>query len=80
MTVRVTGSGEVALVGVCPGEDAEALLQALLEHPEATVDLRGCEGAHTAVVQVLLAAQTPVRGPAAGAFLRQWVEPLLNAR
>jgi len=80
MTVRVTGAGEVALVGACPSEDAEPLLQALLEHPEATVDLRGCDGAHTAVVQVLLAARPPVRGPAAGPFLRQWVEPLLNAR
>lgn len=80
MTVRVTGAGEVALVGACPSEDAETLLQALLEHPEATVDLRGCDGAHTAVVQVLLAARPPVRGPAAGPFLRQWVEPLLNAR
>lgn len=72
--------GSIGLAGPCGAEDAEPLLGLLLAHPEAAVDWTRCEGAHTAVVQLLLAAARPVRGPPRDPFLSQWVEPLLIAR
>lgn len=80
MSVRRAPSGAIELVGDCVSEDAETLLGLLLAHPQAQVDWRGCEGAHTAVVQVLLAARRPVVGPPHDPFLRRWVEPLLARR
>lgn len=77
MTVQTTADGDIVLTGACPSEDAETLLRQLAEQPGAVVDWRGCETAHAAVVQVLMASAAAVRGPAAGAFLREWVEPLL---
>lgn len=80
MSVEATGEGVITLSGACPADDAEALLRRLLEQPGAVVDWRGCERAHAAVVQVLMASGAPLKGPPAGAFLRQWVEPLLAPR
>ena len=80
MTVRATASDVVALEGTCPSEDAEALLQHLLARPNATVDWRACEAAHTAVVQVLMAAQPKLLGPPAGLYLQDWVQPFLTQR
>src|ERR1700733_12505828 len=57
MTVRLTAQGEIVLEGTCSSEDAEVLLQSLTSTPTARVDLRACEFAHTAVIQVLLAAK-----------------------
>ncbi len=78
MTVRMTPSGFVELLGECPSKDAEPLLQLLLTVPEATVDWRGCRGAHTAVVQVLLAAKPKLLGPPADKRLKDWVEPVVT--
>jgi hypothetical protein len=80
MTVRVADGGVVELVGDCPSEDAEALLQALLGRSGATVDWRQCNRCHTAVVQVLMASRAVLLGPPAGAFLREMVEPVLDPR
>jgi hypothetical protein len=80
MTVATAPDGDIVLSGICPSQDADLLLQRLLEAPGVTVDWRACTQAHTAVVQVLMAARAPLSGPPAGAFLRQWVEPLLAAR
>lgn len=79
MTVRLAEDATLQLEGDCPIEDAEVLLRHLLESPGATVDWRGCERLHTAVVQVILASRAPLMGPPAGAFLRNWVEPILLA-
>ena len=78
MTVRVTASGTIVLEGTCPSEDAEGLLQQLLAHQPATVDWHACESAHTAVVQVLMAAKPTLLGPPAGTSLAKWVHPLLT--
>jgi hypothetical protein len=77
MTVRAGGDGLIELVGTCAGTDAEPLLQLLLATPEATVDWRDCQGAHTAVVQVLLAAKPRLLGPAADARLQEWAAPAI---
>jgi hypothetical protein len=78
MTVRLTTHGEIVLEGACSSEDAEILLQNLIATPAARVDLRACETAHTAVIQVLLAANPNLLGPPAGAALRDWVYPILD--
>lgn len=78
MSVALAHDGAIALTGRCGADDAEPLLQLLLADPLAAVDWRGCEAAHTAIVQLLLAAERPVRGPPRDAFLTEWVEPLLT--
>lgn len=79
MTVRAGGGGIIELVGVCPSADAEPLLQLLLANPGARVDWRECRNAHTAVVQVLLAAGPKLLGPPADARLQAWVEPMITS-
>ncbi|HEY1891352.1 MAG TPA: hypothetical protein VGG63_13140 [Steroidobacteraceae bacterium] len=78
MTVRVTAAGCIELIGTCPSADAEALLQHLFADPAATVDWRECRGAHTAVVQVLMAVKPKLLGPPANAGLRDWVAPAIT--
>jgi hypothetical protein len=78
MTARAAEDGAIELAGVCPAEDAERLLRLLLERPGSSVDWRSCDGAHAAVVQVLLASGAPVRGPPRGQFLSRFVAPLLQ--
>ena len=68
MTVRMQ-QGVILLEGHCPSGDAEYLLQELLADPGAYVDWRTCESAHTAVVQVLLAAKRDILGPPLSAVL-----------
>ena len=63
MSVGVPERELIVLNGICGSEDAESLLQRLLAAPAATVDLRTCEGLHTAVLQVLLAAAPALRMP-----------------
>jgi hypothetical protein len=79
MTVHISSAGVILLEGVCPSEDSEILLQALLEHPGAVVDWSGCASAHTAVIQVLLAFKPELTGRPAGTALRDWVAPAMMA-
>ena len=76
MTVRVT-SGTIYLEGECLVDDAEALAQQLSRSPRAIVDWSGCQSAHTAVFQVLLAIRPSVRGTPAGDFVAEHLAPLL---
>ncbi|HEX4269408.1 MAG TPA: hypothetical protein VHY36_16085 [Steroidobacteraceae bacterium] len=78
MTVRLAAGGGIELIGACPSGDAEALLQLLLADPGATVDWRECQGAHTAVVQVLMAVRPKLLGPPADARLKDWVAPAIT--
>ncbi|HXV01087.1 MAG TPA: hypothetical protein VG166_11370 [Caulobacteraceae bacterium] len=78
MTLRLSAQGEVALVGDCSSADAEDLLRHLCAHPEAEIDWRRCQSAHTALVQVLIAATARPIGPPAGEFLARFIAPLLN--
>lgn len=78
MTVRVAAGGCIELIGACPSEDAEALLQLLLADPGATVDWRECRGTHTAVVQVLMAVRPKLLGPPADTHLKEWVAPAIS--
>ena len=78
MTVRTLPDGSIVLEGSCPSEDADLLVQCLLESPGTTVDWRACEAAHSAVIQVLLAARPRLLGPPASDELREWVQPNLS--
>jgi len=78
MTVQVAASGAILLQGNCPAEDAEALLQHLLTAPDATVDWSACESAHTAVIQVLIAAKPRLMGKPSGQALTTWICPVLE--
>lgn len=78
MTITRAANGAVELEGFCPVEDAEALLQVLLASPGVSVDWSACEWAHTAVIQVLLAARIVPSGAPKGAFLRDHVARVLD--
>jgi len=79
MTIRITPAGNLELTGACSSEEGEVLLQHLLTTPNIMVDWRGCESAHTAVIQVLMAARPTLLGPPASVLLQKWVQPVLAA-
>ena len=78
MTVRRGDDGTIWLADDCPAEDADLLLQYLLEDTEAPIDWSLCRTAHTAVVQVLLAAGRLPSGSPKGTFLREMIVPVLG--
>jgi hypothetical protein len=77
VTVVLHDANTIRLIGACPAEDGETLLQQLLANPTAEVDWRGCESAHAAVIQVLLASRRPLQGTPAGQFLQRFIGPTL---
>jgi hypothetical protein len=78
MTIRSSPEGTIVLEGSCPHEEAETLLRHLIGTPEASVDLRACDFAHTAVVQVLMVCKPKLLGPPPwNGPLRQWIYPQL---
>lgn len=79
MSVRADDDGTLRLEGQGTLEDAEILLRHLCVDPQAGVDWSGCEQAHTAVVQVLMACKARVIGTPADAFLRRFVAGLFEA-
>jgi hypothetical protein len=68
MSVRAEGD-MVFLEGRCAAGDAEALLVALQERPEAGVDIAGVAKMHLAVLQVLLVLRPPLSGTPAAPLL-----------
>lgn len=78
MTVRRSDDGSIWLVEDCPAEDADLLLQYLTENPEAAMDWSLCRAAHTAVIQVLLAAGRLPAGAPKGTFLRELIGPAIE--
>jgi hypothetical protein len=75
VTVRRSDSGTVILDGVCPVEDAEALLQLLQTMPGAVLDWTQCRQLHTAVLQVVLASGLDPIGPCGDAWVSRWLAP-----
>ena len=70
--------GVIRLQGACPIEDAEVLLRGLLEHPGTPVDWSGCDQAHGAVIQVLMAARPAMVGSPTDPFLRRHLTGLIS--
>jgi hypothetical protein len=77
LTAVLHDANTIRLIGACPADDGETLLQHLLANPAAEVDWRGCESAHAAVIQVLLVSRRPPLGPPAGEFLHRFIGPAL---
>lgn len=77
MTVEFHGDATIALVGACPIEEAEPLLRHLLDRPHATVDWRGCDSAHAAIIQVVMASGAKLIGPPRDIFLARFVAPVI---
>ena len=73
MTVTRRDPESIVLEGMCGAEDAEALLQMLVETPGARLDWRPCNQLHTAVVQVVLAVRPAVDGPCGDAWVEKWL-------
>jgi hypothetical protein len=78
MTVRLADDGVIVLEGTCPIEDSEALLRRLSERPGSDIDWSGCEQAHTAVVQILIAARPRLIGSPANAFLNRYIASAIS--
>lgn len=78
MTVQLAHNGTVQLIGDCPAEDADILLQSLLEQPNGPVDWTACTSAHTAVIQVLLSAAVMPEGAPKSRFLNDFVGPAMD--
>jgi hypothetical protein len=74
MSVRLA-DGAIVLEGDCPVDEAEALLELLLDNPDAPVDWTACDQLHSSVIQVLIVARRSIRGKPGGAFLRRWIVP-----
>lgn len=78
MTVALSPDGMILLEGACGAEDADQLLQLMLSAPDAVVDWRRCGSAHSAVLQVLMAAQPRVLGPPMDPTLAGRIAPALG--
>ena len=77
MSIRMAEDGCIVLEGHCSLEDVEPLLRCLLESPAAVIDWRDCQGAHAAVVQLMLVSGRSVLGPPGNPFLVARIDPLL---
>lgn len=78
MTIKLGDIGEVLLIGDCSVEDADELIQRLLEDPSVAVDWTKCTNAHTAIIQVLMAAGQLPKGVPKDPFLESMVGPALR--
>ena len=73
MTVLRDTSGTILLSGQGTVEEAEPLLQLLLDTPGAALDWSQCTGLHTSVLQLVLAIRPPLKGPCGDPFVARWV-------
>jgi hypothetical protein len=78
VTIKLGDIGEVLLIGDCSVEDADVLIQRLLEDPSVAVDWTKCTNAHTAIIQVLMAAGRLPEGVPKNSFLEAMVGPALR--
>lgn len=60
-----------ALEGRCGTDDADALLNWLIENPKGKVNLKRCDALHGAVLQVLLSARPEISSWPEVPLLRQ---------
>jgi hypothetical protein len=73
MSVARSDDGTIVLAGNCGVEEAEPLLQMLVETPDVALDWRLCSHLHTAVVQGVLAAKPRLTGPCGDAWVEAWL-------
>lgn len=78
MTVSRRDDNTIVLEEICGVEDAEPLLQMLMEPSLPTVDWRPCRSLHTAVFQVIMHVRPPVTGPCGDPWVETWLVPGLS--
>lgn len=69
---------EVSLDGVCTVEEAETLFSWTQEHPDAAINLAGCDHVHTAVLQVLMAVRPKISAGPTNPAVRDWLMPIIG--
>jgi len=75
----ITYKKTVALLeGHCPVEEAETLLEWLLDNPKGKVNLKALAHPHTAVLQVLMAVRPAVSAWPEDESVAAWLRPLLE--
>ena len=72
MTLLRDSSGTIVLSGQCAVDEAEPLLQLLLETPGAAVDWTRCTGLNTAILQLVIAIRPSLKGPCGDPFIARW--------
>jgi hypothetical protein len=73
LSVGRDDNGTILIEGNSPAEDAELLLQLLQATPRALLDWTRSGHIHTAVLQVVVAAQPALAGPCGDAWVREWL-------
>jgi hypothetical protein len=72
MSVRVNEQ-TIHLEGRCRLEDAEVLLNALLQVPQGPIDVSAAETVHTALIQLIIASGRKIEGSWRNSFLGKFV-------
>jgi len=78
MTVHRGDENTIVLEEICGVEDAEPLLQMLMELSLPRVDWRSCHSLHTAVFQVIMNLRPPLIGPCGDPWVETWLVPGLS--
>ena len=78
MTVNRGDDNTIVLEEICGVEDAEPLLQVLMEPSMHRVDWRACRSLHTAVFQVIMNVRPPLTGPCGDPWVEMWLVPGLS--
>jgi hypothetical protein len=73
LSVGRDDNGTILIEGDSPAEDAELLLQLLQATPRALLDWTRSGHIHTAVLQVVVAAQPALAGPCGDPWVREWL-------
>ena len=66
------------LEGHCEIDEAEALLEWLLENPKGKLNLKSLEHPHTALLQVMMAIKPMISSWPEDQQILSWIEPLLD--
>ena len=67
------------LVGQVTVEEAEELLEWLVKHPSASIDLKALEHLHAANLQVLMAAKPQIAQWPQNPDTQMWLQAALNS-
>ena len=73
--MRRDDNGTIVIEGDSPAEDAEPLLQLLQATPQPVLDWTRSGHIHTAVLQIVFAAQPAFTGACGDPWVREWLPP-----
>jgi hypothetical protein len=73
MSLRRADDGTIVLFGSCPVDEAEPLHRMLLSDRTAQLDWTQCSHLHSAILQLILAAQPSLTGPCGDPVVNRWI-------